>query len=232
MIHEVDEALRALITDGAWLGSQIEVVFDAPTRDWAARRNAPTINVFLYDVREDLARRGSGRMEEHDEQGELLGWRPPPRWYHLSYLVTAWTSRAPDEHRLLSALLARFGTTELLPRRTLGGSLAETGLNLPLQAARPLGEGRSLSELWSALGGELKPSIDLLVTAPQLGELTPVGAAVTDGLVLSTEAPFHADADAEQRRLRYPEPATSGPYGDAPEFGAHRPRTRRRMGER
>ncbi|MFD9890226.1 DUF4255 domain-containing protein [Amycolatopsis sp. NPDC059027] len=223
MIHEVDEALRTLITDGAWLGSQIEVVFEAPTKEWAARRNGPTINVFLYDVREDLARRSTGRMEEHDERGELRGWRPPPRWYHLAYLVTAWTTRPQDEHRLLSALLARFGATEQLPRRTLAGSLADTGLTLPLQAARPLGEGRSLSELWSALGGELKPSIDLLVTAPQLGELTPVGPSVTDGLVLSVEE--------ERRRLRYPEPATTGPHGDVPEFGAQRTRTRRRTGE-
>ncbi|GAA4525422.1 DUF4255 domain-containing protein [Amycolatopsis samaneae] len=224
MIHEVDEALRTFITDGAWLGSQIEVVFDAPTKEWSARRNAPTINVFLYDVREDLSRRSAGRLEVHDEDGGLRGWRPPPRWYHLAYLVTAWTSRPHDEHRLLSALLARFGATEQLPRPALAGSLAESGLTLPLQAARPLGEGRSLSELWSALGGELKPSIDLLVTAPQLGELTPVGPAVTDGFVL--------DVEEERRRLRYPEPATTGLHGDVPGFGAPRARTRRRMGER
>ena len=28
-----------------------------------------------------------------------------PRWFKLSYLVTAWTQRPEDEHRLLSALL-------------------------------------------------------------------------------------------------------------------------------
>ena len=30
----------------------------------------------------------------------------------------------------------------------------------------PLGTDRSIADLWSALGGELKPSIDLIVTAP------------------------------------------------------------------
>ncbi|GAA1948943.1 DUF4255 domain-containing protein [Amycolatopsis minnesotensis] len=218
MIHEVDDALRALIVDGSWLDSQIEVVFEAPTSDWAARRNAPTVNVFLYDVREDLARRDSGRLEEHDEDGKLVGWRSPPRWYHLSYLVTAWTTRAQDEHRLLSALLARLAGLEALPEQHLRGSVAEAGMAVRMQTARPLGEGRSLSELWSALGGELKPSVDLLITAPMLGELTPVGPLVTDGLVLGT--------DDERRRLRYPDPAADA----VPALGAATPRVRRRRG--
>ncbi|QWF77839.1 DUF4255 domain-containing protein [Amycolatopsis sp. CA-230715] len=217
MIHEVDEALRALITDGSWLDSQIEVVFEAPTSEWAARRNAPTVNVFLYDVREDLARRGSGRVAEHDEHGELVGWRPPPRWYDLSYLVTAWTSRAQDEHRLLSTLLAGLSGLENLPQEHLRGSVAEAGFAVSMQTARPLGEGRSLSELWTALGGELKPSVDLLVTAPMVGELTPVGPLVTDSLVLETQD--------ERRTLRYPDPADEA----VPTLGAAKPRVRGRM---
>ena len=38
----------------------VDVVFDAPTKDWAARRNAPTVNLYLYDIREDLRRRERG----------------------------------------------------------------------------------------------------------------------------------------------------------------------------
>ncbi|CAM5568065.1 hypothetical protein SANTM175S_00304 [Streptomyces antimycoticus] len=37
MIHEVDEALRAMFRAEALAGGQVTVVFDAPTRDWAAR---------------------------------------------------------------------------------------------------------------------------------------------------------------------------------------------------
>ena len=57
MIEEVDETLRGLIRTEVLSGSQVEVSFDAPTKDWAARRNAPTINLYLYDIREDLSRR-------------------------------------------------------------------------------------------------------------------------------------------------------------------------------
>ncbi|MCE0445637.1 hypothetical protein LT493_13285 [Streptomyces tricolor] len=41
MIHEVDEGLRRLLGESGLEASGVEVVFDAPTRDWAARRSAP-----------------------------------------------------------------------------------------------------------------------------------------------------------------------------------------------
>jgi len=48
-----------------------ELVFDAPTTDWAAKRTVPTVNVFLYDLREDLSRRASGQLAEHNPDGTL-----------------------------------------------------------------------------------------------------------------------------------------------------------------
>ena len=66
MIHEVDSALRGLIERDAIGGSQVEVVFDAPTKDWASRRNAPTIDVYLYDIREDMRRRERGLINEYE----------------------------------------------------------------------------------------------------------------------------------------------------------------------
>nr|WP_308198993.1 Pvc16 family protein [Saccharothrix sp. S26] len=67
MIHEVDEALRRLVRDDALRGTDVEVAFDAPTKDWAARRNAPTVDVYLYDIREDLRR----RLPEPGWEGQL-----------------------------------------------------------------------------------------------------------------------------------------------------------------
>ncbi|MFD6414649.1 DUF4255 domain-containing protein, partial [Nocardia asteroides] len=111
MIHEVDEVLKGLIKSGALAGSGIDVAFEAPTRDWAARRNGPVVNAYLYDIREDTARRQSGKMPVHDDRNIVVRRRRPPRWFKLSYLVTAWTKTPQDEHRLLSAVLAT-----LLPR--------------------------------------------------------------------------------------------------------------------
>ena len=57
MIHEVDEALRRLVLRDAVDGTGVELSFEAPTKEWAARRNAPTVDVYLYDLREDVERR-------------------------------------------------------------------------------------------------------------------------------------------------------------------------------
>ncbi len=114
MIHEVDEALRRLLRAALPEGSG-EVVFEAPNRDWAARRNAPTLNSYLYDIREDVARRERGAYAERGPDGVVLRRRQPPRWFRLSYLLTAWTNRPEDEHRLLSAALGALLAHELLP---------------------------------------------------------------------------------------------------------------------
>ncbi|WP_395574267.1 DUF4255 domain-containing protein [Streptomyces sp. BK79] len=166
MIHEVDEVLKSLLGSGALTGSGIDVSFEAPTRDWAARRNAPVVNVYLYDIREDVARRHRGHMEVRDERDVVVRRRQPPRWFRLSYLVTAWTKTPQDEHRLLSAVLATLLPREVLPPAELPPSLRALGLSVPLTVAGIQSEARSLAEIWSALGGELKPSLDLVVTAP------------------------------------------------------------------
>ncbi|MER5490173.1 DUF4255 domain-containing protein [Streptomyces sp. NPDC002490] len=166
MIHEVDEVLKALLRGGALSESGIEVAFEAPTRDWAARRNAPVVNAYLYDIREDVDRRQRGQVAVRDADDVVVKRRQPPRWFRLSYLLTAWTKTPQDEHRLLSAVLATLLPRELLPPSELPGSLGALGLSVPLSVAGVQTEARSLAEIWSALGGELKPSLDLVVTAP------------------------------------------------------------------
>ena len=165
VIHEVDVALRSLIEREAADGTEVEVVFDAPTKDWASRRNVPTIDVYLYDIREDLRRRERGLINDYD--GDRVSARHlPPRHFKLSYLVTAWTQRPEDEHRLLSALLACFLRHDALPQDLVTGPLAELGLPVPVTVALPPPEDRSFADVWSALGGELKPSLDIVVSAP------------------------------------------------------------------
>ena len=166
MIHEVDETLRGIVKRDVINGSDIEVVFDAPTKDWASRRNTPTIDIYLYDIREDTKRRQAGLMDIRDETGRITGRRPMPRVYKLSYLITAWTQRPEDEHRLLSSMLACFLRNDRIPADWLVGQLQENGWPLDVTIGLPPPEDRALSDVWSALGGELKPSLDLVITTP------------------------------------------------------------------
>jgi hypothetical protein len=166
MFHDIDESLKKLIRREALNGTDIDVVLDAPTKEWSSRRNAPTLDVYLYDIREDMRRREVGLIDVHDEEGRVTERRKPPRHYKMSYLVTAWTQRPEDEHRLLAGVLACFLRYDRLPQDVLSGSLVSIDLPIQVNVALPPPEDRSLSDVWSALGGELKPSLDLVVIAP------------------------------------------------------------------
>jgi len=165
MIHDVDETLRALIERDV-VDRGVDLSFDAPTKDWASRQNKPTVNSFLYDIREDTTRRDVAPQPVLDDDGRVVGRRPPPRRFRLSYLLTAWTQRPEDEHRLLSALLTGFLRFDQLPEELLAGYLAEAPVPTLITLALPPTQDRSLSDVWTALGGELKPSLDLIVVAP------------------------------------------------------------------
>src|SRR5579875_4126397 len=170
MIHEIDHALDQLVRTDALEGVGIDVEFEAPTKEWAGRRTTPTVNIYLYDIREDDRRRQVGAHAIRNDDGVVVARREPLRFFKLNYLVTAWTQRPEDEHRLLSAMLAAFLRHKILPPADLVGSLAEIGLPVLLEVAKPPPEPRQISEVWTALGGELKPSLDAVVTAPMTSE--------------------------------------------------------------
>lgn len=204
MIHDVDETLRAMVRRDAIVGTDVDVVFDAPTKDWSSRRNAPTVDLYLYDLREDLKRREQGRADVR-EDGRVVAREEPPRWFKLSYLVTAWTQRPEDEHRLLSALLRAFLLSDCLAPDLLAGSLAGAPWTMPLTCALPPPQDRSLSDVWSSLGGELKPSLDLVVMAPfDLQRPIEVGPPVLEGPRLVASA--GAAVERRQRRVAAPRP--------------------------
>jgi hypothetical protein len=164
MINEVDEALRTLVKTDVVNGTDVEILFDAPTRDWASRRNTPSIDLYLYDLREDTKRRSAGTYEHRDERGMVTQRQSLPRYFKLAYLITAWTQRPEDEHRLLSAILACFMRYDVLPAYALTPVLAESGYPLAVQIAYPPPEDRQVSDVWSSVGGDLKPSVDLVIT--------------------------------------------------------------------
>jgi len=206
MIGEIDDAIRALVKASDGIAADIDVALDAPTKDWAARRNAPTVDVFLYDIREDTKRREYGFSERRDDRGLVTQRTPAPRYFKLSYLVTAWTQRPDDEHRLLDALLRCFLRFDAIPPSFVDETLAVTALPCSLSVALPPPEDRAFADVWSSLGGELKPSLDLVITAPAArGFSYPVGPPVTAGVQAQFSAPAlgidestgHAAASAE-----------------------------------
>ncbi len=144
MLHELDTALRSLVERELGEDADVEVDFDAPTKDWATHRNRPTIDIYLYDIRQDLTRSQFGQLEERDADGIVTQRRPQPKFFRLAYLVTAWTQRAEDEHRLLSALMvdvpqARDGAD----RSCSTARSPSSGSAIPLAVALPPPQDRS-----------------------------------------------------------------------------------------
>src|SRR6202022_3952558 len=184
MIQDVDESLRALVKRDALNGSKADIAFDAPNKEWSSRRNTPTVDLYLYDIREDLEQREVMWEDIHGDSRDarlVTERRPPPRRFKLSYLVTAWTQRPEDEHRLLSSLLACFLRHPNMPAVTLTGALVWARQPILINIALPPPQDRSISDVWSALGGELKPSLDLIVNAPfEIKVAVPAGPPVLE----------------------------------------------------
>src|SRR5215216_1131817 len=103
MLADLDETLRSLLKrelerhgfDG------VEIAFDAPAREWSSQLSSPTVNLFLYDLRESQEDRPNEWMNERGSNGQAREVRPP-MIMECSYAVTAWTHAVEDEHRLLS----------------------------------------------------------------------------------------------------------------------------------
>jgi hypothetical protein len=168
MFWEVDESLMSLLRAEALRGTEAEVAFEAPTTRWASGLTGPVVDAFLYDVREDTEKRQPHVLTSRDDAGHTNGQRAGTRYFRMSYLLSAWTTQAADEHRLLGQLLENLIRFEVVPDEHLHGRLE--GAVVPITTALPPREDRSLSDLWGALGGEMKPSLDVVVVVPLVPE--------------------------------------------------------------
>lgn len=207
MIHEIDEAIERLVKQEVLDGSGAEVLFDAPTKDWASRRNTPTVDIYLYDIREDANRRQIGSFRHKNEEGQVIATQEPVRFFRLSYLVTAWTQRPEDEHRLLSAMLYAFLHHKILPDEYRSGSLLDSESPVLIEVAKAPAEQRQISEVWSALGGELKASLDLVITAAVGSAPVPVSAPPAEsGLTVRSSGAGGQESEMSPRRPPQDEP--------------------------
>jgi Pvc16 N-terminal domain len=91
----------------------------------------------------------------------------------------------------------------VIPTEMLTGSLAELNIPVLLEVAKPPPENRQISEVWTSLGGELKASLDLLVTAPMSYDPVDVSAPpAEDGLGLRTFGEPGQESEAGAARPR------------------------------
>ncbi|HEX9374883.1 MAG TPA: DUF4255 domain-containing protein [Actinomycetota bacterium] len=163
MLHLLDETIEAFLRAEVPLPArQVDVSFDAPDSEWGAAITKPTVNLFLWDLRVNTAEREAG-VELVEEENGGRSWRPPKPRVDCRYLVTAWTTEVQDEHRLLGAVLIALLRNREIAAEHLQGDYAGVVPLPTVSAAAADGEGNP--DLWTALGGKLKPGLDLRITA-------------------------------------------------------------------
>ncbi|RLF48966.1 MAG: DUF4255 domain-containing protein, partial [Thermoplasmata archaeon] len=163
------------------------ISFDIPTKEWASKLSTtkPTINVYLYDIRENRELRSNEWELKRNPDGTVTKEKPPVR-IDAFYIITAWSPAQTDavleEHHLLSQILAVLFKYSFIPEDVLAGDLAniEPPPKLPITVACPDAfKDQGVGQFWNAVDQYWKPFIHLIVTIPIDLQEKITGRAVT-----------------------------------------------------
>lgn len=163
MLHDLDLTLESLVrTEGKLNKSDIDVDFDQPTSEWSARLSRPTLNMFCYDVRENVKLRLMDRTVTRS--GNRATTELPPRRVDLSYLVTAWARKIEDEHQLLWRSLVALKKHFSLAPVDCEGMLRLQSRDINLKVADMSDNPMNLIDLWSVLDNQMKLGFTVVAT--------------------------------------------------------------------
>ncbi len=148
--------------------AQVSISFATPDSQFPPTWvTLPTINLFLYEIQENLELRSAEPMLERQTDGTVSRISPPLR-ADCHYLVTAWAKAGAqfpeqDEHRLLGEALRVLHRHRELPAEALQGGLKAQPF--PLRAAvLQAGPAQARVDFWQALGGRPRAAFNYTVT--------------------------------------------------------------------
>ena len=220
MLADLDETLRGLLKDELERHGfeGVDIAFDAPSREWSGQLSKPTVNIFLYDLREAEALRTSE-------------WsRMTARRAHASRAARRWSWSAPTRSRRgrrpsrtstgCSRRCSRSSSpTRELPQDALNGRLANGSQAVADQGPHRPGQGREVGLLErgrrpvqgvaglrrAALGGVRRPAR----ARARRSARRPSARALSDGppRAVARDAPLRRPRAATRRASRWP---TSG----------------------
>ncbi|OGN87201.1 MAG: hypothetical protein A2Z74_00590 [Chloroflexi bacterium RBG_13_46_9] len=166
MINDLDETVKKLlVTKGDFEPAQVDIKFELPDREWSASISKPTINLYLYDIRENHQLRGHDWIVTRDQNGIATKKKNPIR-VDVSYLITVWANDVGDEHRILWNVMATLFRYPEIPDEVLSGGLVDHPCPIKTLTAQPDGLFHNPSDFWAALDNNIKASINYVVTLP------------------------------------------------------------------
>ena len=192
MIHDVDEILRKLLIEAMALkGNDVDIDFHQPKREWSSRLSKPTLNLFLFDLHENLSLRTAEAYKTVARPDGTSEIKRNPVRMDLRYLMTAWVKEPEDEHLLLSSALMALLRHPFIPQHLLSDIFNNQPAPIPLVVGTytdKKGPEDKFSELWGVLDNELRPGV-LVTTTIALDPYQPVIAKQ----VLTRELRFMQD---------------------------------------
>ena len=166
MINSLDATIEALLTT-RWPTQPppVEISFDTP---YGTTFNSPTIDLFLYDVRENLEMRNTEWVAlpvTPPSDPPRVRVKRPRVQVDCSYIVTAWTTTdvIMSEHQLLSTAIRILLHHRRFPEDVLRDELL-TGRTMVYRTLSLQTDYLSMGEFWQAMEGKPKVAFNYQVT--------------------------------------------------------------------
>lgn len=194
MFDALDASLTQLINDAPATEMpelhNADVVFVTPEHAFAPGQ--PTVDLFLYEVRENRNLRDSRPLVERN--GDHFTTRPAPLRVDGAYIVTTWAAGQPGparvaaEHQLLGQALSWLSRFATLPGRYLQGVLGSPDRIYPPPILVAQSDpNQQAGDFWVAMGIPPRPAFGLTVTVelemggPEQGDLVASRMATVSG---------------------------------------------------
>lgn len=172
MLADLDETIRRLLIDELPVkNGEIDISFDQPKREWSSRIAKPTINLFLYDVRENnVLRQHQWERLNHNRQAnggnassDQVAQKRTPMRVDCSYMLTTWAADPQDEHRLLTRSMLTLFRFPILPNSRLVGSLQNPPYDIQARLAS-YDKLTNPTDVWNVLDNEIHPGVSYVIT--------------------------------------------------------------------
>jgi hypothetical protein len=176
MFQDLDSTLTKILDDPAMNAAPLappltellgaDISFITPDKNFETALGNPTVNLFLYDVKENRELRDTTPIIE--KIGTTFVRREAPVRIDCSYIVTAWSKlpnqqKVAEEHRLLAQALLWLTRFPVIPPVYLQGRLTTQIYPLLMWVAQ-VDPNKNAGEFWDALAIPPRPAFYLTVT--------------------------------------------------------------------
>lgn len=208
MIADLDETIRQLIVKELPIrNNEIDIAFDQPKREWSARLTKPTINLFMYDLRENVQYRNRNwSAPQSSRDGRSVTMKTQPFRIDCYYAMTVWATEPEDEHRLLTSTLLAMFRHSVFPGDYLIGQMQEQPYSVPLKVSDPE-HLKNPTELWGVIDNEMRPTVSVMTTIA-LDPFQPIEVPTVRSFSIQTGRPLPGEDSfkpgmAERREDRF-----------------------------